>query len=67
MTHPKLKLQWIGQNRHWTPTPTKHFDPIPEWIDGEAGEPRTRISPPTFYPRESNSVHDEDLPSSGVR
>ncbi|KAF2579191.1 hypothetical protein F2Q68_00005034 [Brassica cretica] len=65
---PKLKLQWIGRNRHWTPTPTKHSDPIPEWIDGEAGGAKdTNLTTKPFYPRESNSIRDEDLPSSGVR
>ncbi|KAF2556458.1 hypothetical protein F2Q68_00017202 [Brassica cretica] len=49
---PKLKLQWIGRNRHWAPTPTKHSDPIPERIKGKArgsqghgSHHRTIISP----------------------
>ncbi|KAF3578274.1 hypothetical protein DY000_02030481 [Brassica cretica] len=65
---PKLKLQWTGRNRHWTSTPTKHSDPNPERIDGEAGGAKnTYFTTKPFYPRESNSVCDQDLQSSMVR
>ena len=65
---PKLKLQWIGQNRHWAPTPTKPSDPIPEQVNGKAGGAKdTDPTTEPFYLRESNSIRSEDLPSSGVR
>ncbi|KAF2603786.1 hypothetical protein F2Q70_00025666 [Brassica cretica] len=65
---PKLKLQWTGRNQHWTPTPTKHSNPIPERIDGEAGGAKNKnLTTKPFYPRESNSVCDQDLQSSRVR
>ncbi|KAF2575556.1 hypothetical protein F2Q70_00004079 [Brassica cretica] len=65
---PKLKLQWIGRNRHLAPTPTKHSDPIPEQINGKARGPKdTDPTTVPFYLRETNSIRNEDLPSSGIR
>ncbi|KAF3499698.1 hypothetical protein F2Q69_00043007 [Brassica cretica] len=65
---PKLKLQWIGRNRQWAPTPTKHSDPIPERINGKARGPKdTDPTTVPFYLRETNSIRNEDLPSSGIR
>ncbi|KAF2590590.1 hypothetical protein F2Q70_00038403 [Brassica cretica] len=64
---PKLKLHWTGRNRHWTPTLTKHSNPIPERIDEEAGRAKnTNLTTKPFYPRELNYVHDQDLQSSRV-
>ena len=49
---PKLKLQWTRKNRHWTLTPTKHLDPIPEQIDGKAGGAKnTNLTTKPLYPR----------------
>ncbi|KAF2563814.1 hypothetical protein F2Q70_00015783 [Brassica cretica] len=65
---PKLKLQWTKRNQHWTPTPTKHLDPIPERIDGKAGGAKnTSLTTKPLYLRESNYIRDKDLPSSKVR
>ncbi|KAF2578645.1 hypothetical protein F2Q70_00012761 [Brassica cretica] len=62
---PKLQLQWIGRNRHWAATSTKHSNPIAKRINRKtAGAENAGPTAESSEPRKSNSIHHEDLPPS---
>ena len=68
MTHRSLSYSGLDQINNGLPTPTKHSDPIPERINEKAGEAKdTDPTTEPFYLRQSNSIRDENLPSSRIR
>lgn len=67
ITHRSLSYSGLDQINTGLPTPTKHSDPIPERINEKAGGAKdTDPTTEPLYLRESNSIHDENLPSSRI-